>query len=1210
MSTATQILFNSPALHSLKRDQLVKLCKVHGLKAAGKSSELVEKLKKHAETLPKDSPLSVAARSESVFHPIDSEGDETMGEVPNDEQSPSANARWGFQMPKPSQHWDVVMDNIEEVDEKSSLGSLSSLRSMGSNNGGSGEFGTGVSKSPSVASSLKSIASSLFKPSPSKSALNMSSFPAQNDTLAHTSMPYSSILSTGPEPQTDHFTFAPTDGNPSPLYDESVPLPGHSLRPGVPAPSDARLSLGLNPPSTPTREQPTTTIRLISKPTLNDDSRGGTPQLQPFTTNFDLEFGSPQPNEGFHGAALWPPHEKEIKSIYPPLPLEDLLFPSNNAPGPSKPVGLAVDTPTSLPTNKPTLPSLLSAAPKSSTTTQLAVPEAFVFGSPLPQHNVSNNQFKSAAASVLEEMNKRLKQDGVEGVGMDLISKLQPGAHQSGAGVLAPREEKEAPKAKIIKEKFDKMHDEEFDKMEGIDSLMRRRGRLAPKEGASVTKNRKSSTGHGVGRDRFGRRIGGESGRLSAAHVVSERRQSRVIPGSFDDDDDEEDKAEDAEGSGAKQADLAAMEEDPQKDEEKKLKEDEEKAEAEEEERKQKEKEAIKRKLEMNKAKRRSSAAAGAKGRVSVGRGGIVVKPQAAPTPAKPKFGFFASAKSLVQKVWGGGKSTTTESGGGSSTSSRLSSRSSSSSRLLAPTASSLAKSNRPSVTGSKFNLKSIAEGAASSGSQKPRSNNGESFAFSPRANKIFSKPLNVPSGIPVPVKKRTPSEQSGGAEKGDHQEMEAGAPKGRSLNGRKPRISRSKVIAKLASQREATASRSRVAPPGGTPSAKTGRTRSSLGVTAQRSSYAGKSGGAKDLNDKVLMSAKKRVRQSEYARRKSHVAPIDFSGNAKANAMEVDAEPHFTHLIGCIRAAVTPEGGFDEQVIMPYDQLLTHNNGVIITGEVKAIEEHGQDGGNVTLTDGTVIQWDVLVLAPGSRWEGPIALPTTAVESKRWFAQWQMKFRRSNDILLVGGGAVACEFAGEIKDLDPTKQVTIVHSQERIMNKTYPNRFRNDVQQRLLALGVTLILGDVVPESALHNTSGKKVVTRNGIVLTPDLIKVLTPAGHARIHRTFQLVDHPRIFACGDIADLKEQRQIGKYGAHAVVVAKNVLSLLNGGDAREKYKGHPEIMVLTLGKDGGAAYAGYAWGLTFGDKFVAHFKARELLVPMIREKYLGLSKR
>ena len=47
MST-TDILFNSPALHSLKRAQLVQLCKRHNIKASGKNTELVDRLKEES----------------------------------------------------------------------------------------------------------------------------------------------------------------------------------------------------------------------------------------------------------------------------------------------------------------------------------------------------------------------------------------------------------------------------------------------------------------------------------------------------------------------------------------------------------------------------------------------------------------------------------------------------------------------------------------------------------------------------------------------------------------------------------------------------------------------------------------------------------------------------------------------------------------------------------------------------------------------------------------------------------------------------------------------------------------------------------------------------------------------------------------------------------------------------------------------------------
>jgi hypothetical protein len=124
MSTTTQILFNSPALHSLKRDQLVKLCKIHTLKASGKNVELIDRLKHHAQTLPRDSPQGVAARSEEPAASVQKKDEPA--------EVDQGDTGWDYQMPR--------MESIQEaMDESSSQGTLSSLRTL--NNGGTGEFG-------------------------------------------------------------------------------------------------------------------------------------------------------------------------------------------------------------------------------------------------------------------------------------------------------------------------------------------------------------------------------------------------------------------------------------------------------------------------------------------------------------------------------------------------------------------------------------------------------------------------------------------------------------------------------------------------------------------------------------------------------------------------------------------------------------------------------------------------------------------------------------------------------------------------------------------------------------------------------------------------------------------------------------------------------------------------------------------------------------
>lgn len=270
---------------------------------------------------------------------------------------------------------------------------------------------------------------------------------------------------------------------------------------------------------------------------------------------------------------------------------------------------------------------------------------------------------------------------------------------------------------------------------------------------------------------------------------------------------------------------------------------------------------------------------------------------------------------------------------GTGSSSSRLS-RMSTSSRLFAPTASSLAKMNRTSVVGASSTLKGVAEDGAQETVKHQQAlgsitnspvvslasavspattamspgNPARPPIFSPlrHGGGIFSKPLVLPhqSGIPTPVKKKVGETvpPPSGASSGTTSDVATGASSAtttaaptrvKSLNGRKPRISRSKVIARLASQRAAgtssgtsantagSSSGSRPAMGPRSSSSSSGKTRSSLGakVSRPRASYGGggnlikgrvSSGGSTASGSSVMMSAKRKARQSEYARRRS----------------------------------------------------------------------------------------------------------------------------------------------------------------------------------------------------------------------------------------------------------------------------------------------------------------------------------------------------
>lgn len=256
--------------------------------------------------------------------------------------------------------------------------------------------------------------------------------------------------------------------------------------------------------------------------------------------------------------------------------------------------------------------------------------------------------------------------------------------------------------------------------------------------------------------------------------------------------------------------------------------------------------------------------------------------------------------------------------------------------------------------------------------------------------------------------------------------------------------------------------------------------------------------------------------------------------------------------------------------------------------------------------------------MAQGANWVGPVGFPRTDAEVKAHVKDIQAKFSKAKHIVLVGGGAVGFELAGEIKDIWPSKKVTIVHGEDLLFNPAYPDKMRTAAMASMKKRGVELILGDFVDigetteVEGVTTRSGKSLSSADFVVQTrgpgPNTAFVSASIGSAalserhliRVRPTLQLQDYRNIFAGGDVIEWKEQKQAAKAGPHGTLIGNNILALLNGGKLKD-YKGALEMILATNGKSGGVAYIGALWGLMFGDWFARMLKSKSLLVPMFK---------
>ncbi|KAJ3835255.1 hypothetical protein F5878DRAFT_543529 [Lentinula raphanica] len=355
-----------------------------------------------------------------------------------------------------------------------------------------------------------------------------------------------------------------------------------------------------------------------------------------------------------------------------------------------------------------------------------------------------------------------------------------------------------------------------------------------------------------------------------------------------------------------------------------------------------------------------------------------------------------------------------------------------------------------------------------------------------------------------------------------------------------------------------------------------------------------------------------------------------------------IDARPTLMHLPSTLRLVVSDTDDLIRRSIHPYGDHTFRNklkgNGTFIQATVQRID-FGDDGGSgqVVLDNGEIVAYDVLVLATGSTWPRPIAFPTESTKAITEHIQARRaEFAAATNILLVGGGSVGIELAGELRDVFPSKPITIIHRDAHLLNSAYPDKFRIGIQKQLEDRNITVLTGDAITASDASDVSSSQVpkegfITEKGQILKPDLVvptwgtrpntsylpsDLLSSTGHVKILPTFQLPSHPNVFALGDIIDWKEQKSAAKAAYfHAPKVVKNILLYLRergeaGGAPASvelatskrsaKYNGAIEMIVVTNGKASGMAYFDILWGITFGGWLSSLLKSKNLLVSKI----------
>ncbi len=338
------------------------------------------------------------------------------------------------------------------------------------------------------------------------------------------------------------------------------------------------------------------------------------------------------------------------------------------------------------------------------------------------------------------------------------------------------------------------------------------------------------------------------------------------------------------------------------------------------------------------------------------------------------------------------------------------------------------------------------------------------------------------------------------------------------------------------------------------------------------------------------------------------------------ADVVLVERKDQFVHHAAALRAAV--DEVWRQTIFMPYSYLLSQ--GRVVHGTVSRVE-----GDTVYVYGEEPIRGDYIVFASGSTYPFPAKyISAQSAVAKARLADLSDSLEHAKRVLLVGGGTVGLELAGELLAAHPHLEVVIVEKEDQILPwRGFTDEFREAVEAEVSDLGVELILGAplaYLPPSAPGTLGRFRVETTAGTPIEADLwfqcygarpvtgylqdtdySGALTKDGEIRVLPTMQVAGHPHAYAVGDVTDVPESKRADAARNQARVVVANIAAQVRGDEPEATYVPRRDIIVLPLGPSRGASQLVDEQGRmrVVGAQETAEIKGTDLMVSMIRSQ-------
>jgi len=315
-----------------------------------------------------------------------------------------------------------------------------------------------------------------------------------------------------------------------------------------------------------------------------------------------------------------------------------------------------------------------------------------------------------------------------------------------------------------------------------------------------------------------------------------------------------------------------------------------------------------------------------------------------------------------------------------------------------------------------------------------------------------------------------------------------------------------------------------------------------------------------------------------------------------------VDKKDYFEVTYATLRSVAEPHIGTHSR-----EKYTDFIKGEFVSGVVEELSEN-----SASLADGKILEFDVAVLATGSSYSsfsiGKSENALTLNERENEIADAHTQLQSAAKVLVIGGGIVGVELAGELANHYPDKTITLAHSAERLVEELKPKASKL-AEELLQAQGVSIQYNTTVSEGDEVYKQADLVYKCVGLTPNTGLMKThfaeqIDADGRIKVDKQFRVEGSKNLFALGDCANVPE----GKLGyladEQAAALAKNIIAMANGKSAKD-YKAHPMMALVPVGREKGFVQLPFAvvtW------KFILNMKQKDLFISKVY-KALGVDK-